>query len=208
MTLGLGTGSTVHYLLDEIAARIEARTLRDIRGIATSEATARRASELGIPLVPLDAETALDLAIDGADEVDPELRLIKGMGGALLREKIVAAASAAVYIIVDEDKLVQRLGTRSPLPVEVDPFGAAWHTRFFREQGAEPVLRRTAEGQPTVTDGGHYLVDCRYAGGIANPDALAAALAARPGIVEHGLFIGLASAVFVGSESGVRILRR
>lgn len=206
MAVGLGTGSTVRYLLHEIADRRGRGEWKRIVGVPTSEATARSAAGLDIPLSTLDEHPHLDLTIDGADEVDPELRLIKGLGGALLREKIVATASESVVIVVDAAKLVERLGTRAPLPVEVDPFGRTVHEPFIRGLGAEPSLRRAGDGEPLVTDGGNLIYDSRFPDGISDPEEVAARLNARPGIVEHGLFLGIASAVVVAEESGTRVL--
>lgn len=208
MAVGLGTGSTVRYLLEEIADRRGRGEWKRVVGVPTSEDTTRRATALGIPLSTLDDHPDLDLTIDGADEVDPELRLIKGLGGALLREKIVAAASATVVIVVDSAKLVERIGTRAPLPVEVDPFGRTVHEPFIRALGAEPALRLDGEAGPLVTDGGNMIYDARFPGGIPDPEALAARLDARPGIVEHGLFLGLATAVVVADASGTRVMER
>lgn len=208
MVVGLGTGSTVRHLLDHVAERRAAGEWADIVGVPTSEQTRVRARELGIPLRTLEEAPEVDLTIDGADEVDPDLRLVKGLGGALLREKIVATASRELVIIVDEGKLVDRLGTRAPLPVEVDPFGAALQPAFFRSLGCEPALRRTAEGAPLVTDGGNLIFDCRFPDGIADPEGLEAALDRRVGIVENGLFLGFATAVVVAGSGGVRVIRR
>jgi len=208
MVVGLGTGSTVRHLLDHIARRRAEGGWRDIVGVPTSEQTAARARELGIPLSTLDDTPEVDLTIDGADEVDPDLRLIKGLGGALLREKIVATASRQLVIIVDGSKVVDRLGTRAPLPVEVDPFGAPIQPAFLRSLGADPVLRRTAAGSPLVTDGGNLIFDCRFPDGIADPEALENRLDGRVGVMENGLFLGLATAVVVAAPEGVRILER
>ncbi|HEV2147844.1 MAG TPA: ribose-5-phosphate isomerase RpiA [Longimicrobiaceae bacterium] len=208
MTVGLGTGSTVRHLLDHVAERRAAGEWQGIVGVPTSEQTAARARELGIPLATLDEAPGVDLTIDGADEVDPELRLIKGLGGALLREKVVATASRRLVVIVDESKIVRKLGTRAPLPVEVDPFGAAIQPDFLRSLGAEPALRRTPDGAPVVTDGGNLIFDCRFPGGIDDPEGLEARLDGRVGVMENGLFLGLASAVVVAGEDGVRVLER
>ncbi len=207
MTLGLGTGSTVRYLLEHLAARRAGGEWRKVVGIPTSDDTTRRARALGIPLRTLEERPQVDLTIDGADEVDPQLRLIKGLGGALLREKLVAVASRALIIMVDRSKQVSRLGTRAPLPVEVDPFGAAIQPSYLRSLGGEPALRRTAEGSVFVTDGGNHIFDCRFPEGIENPEALELALDRRPGILENGLFLGLATAVVIAGEGGVRVLR-
>lgn len=207
MVLGLGTGSTVRYLLEEIAARLSRREWTHIVGVATSEDTARRAQALGIPMGQLADHPEIDLTIDGADEVDPRLDLVKGLGGALMREKIVASVSRELVIIVDESKRVERLGTRAPLPVEVDAFAAPVLTRFFRELGAEPSLRLAA-GEPFRTDGGNLIYDCRFRDGIDDPPALDARLRERPGVLETGLFIGMAGRVVVAGGSEVQVLFR
>lgn len=207
MRLGLGTGSTVRFSLSRLGERIRRGELRDVVGVPTSRETERLAHELGIPLTTLSEHMYLDLTIDGADEVDPDLNLIKGMGGALLREKIVATASRRLIIVADDSKLVSRLGTRSPLPVEVDPFG--WQTLlpFLERLGARAELRRTAAGAPVVTDGGHYIIDCRF-DGIEDPYRLETVLNNRPGILENGLFLNMADAVVVASPEGVRVLEK
>lgn len=207
MVLGLGTGSTVRHLLDVIAERRAGGDWGGIVGVPTSIDTQRRCERLGIPLATLADQPRLDLTIDGADEVDPELRLIKGLGAALLREKIVAAASRELVIVADDTKVVDRLGTRAPLPVEVDPFGAAVQPDFLRSLGADPVLR-VRDGQPVVTDGGNLIYDCRFPGGIADPEALEVALALRPGVVETGLFLGMATAVVIAGGGGVQVRQR
>jgi ribose 5-phosphate isomerase A len=207
MRLGLGTGSTAALFLEELAARLRRGTLRDIAGVPTSRRTARQATELEIPLTTLDRDPTLDLVVDGADEVDPSLDLIKGLGGALLWEKVVAQAGRRMVVVVDSAKLVDRLGTRAPLPVEIVPFGVAAQEAFLRDIGAEPTLRRDEGGEPYVTDSGHNILDARFPEGIADPPSLDAALAARAGIVESGLFLGLADTVIVGREDGsVRVI--
>lgn len=208
MVVGLGTGSTVRHLLDEIARRRSAGEWGRIIGIPTSEDTARKARDLGIPLGTLDDHPEIDLTVDGADEVDPALDLIKGLGGALMREKIVAAASREVVIVVDRSKRVQQLGTRAPLPVEVEPFGASLHESFFRALGAEPALRPASDGQPYRTDGGNLIWDCRFKSGIGNAGELQQRLNARPGILESGLFVGLATRVVVAGDRDVEVLER
>lgn len=208
MVVGLGTGSTVRHLLDVIAERRGAGEWQRVVGVPTSVDTQRRAAALGIPLATLAERPAIDLTIDGADEVDPELRLIKGLGGALLREKIVAAASARLVIVADDSKVVARLGTKAPLPVEVDPFGEPVQPAFLRLLGCEPVLRRGDGGQPYLTDGGNHILDCRFPGGIADPEGLERALALRPGIVESGLFLGMAEVAVIAGADGVRVMRR
>ncbi len=207
MVLGLGTGSTARFALEALAERRRRGELRDIVGIPTSVATQQAAELLGVPLTTLEDHPRIDLTMDGADEVDPFLDLIKGLGGALLWEKIVASASERLVILVDETKLVDRLGQKAPLPVEVVPFGWATHTEAVRALGGEPALR-TRNGEPFRTDGGHYIVDCRFADGIADTRAVEDALRARVGVVETGLFLGMATTVVVGTDDGPRIMER
>jgi ribose 5-phosphate isomerase A len=209
MKLGIGTGSTAREFVSALG-RAVSRGL-EIVGVPTSETTRRQADGLGIPLTTLDDCTELDLTIDGADEIDSSLRLIKGGGGALLREKIVAASSRQMLVIVDSSKKVARLGAFS-LPVEVAPFGLASTTRRVARACADlglegPIVLRAREGQTFVTDGGHYILDCAL-GSIGDPQGLALALAATPGVMEHGLFLGLASAAVVAGPDGVETLRR
>ncbi len=208
--VGLGTGSTVRYLLEAIAERRSAGEIPEILGVPTSDDTARRAIALGIPLGSLDDHPELDIALDGADEIDPELNLIKGLGGALLREKIVVSVAKRFIVLADRSKLVDRLGLRSPLPVEIDPFGLGVQIPFLRGLGAEPTLRRDDRGEPYRTDGGHFILDCRFDEGIDNPTALATVLNARPGVMEHGLFLGVASEAIVArtDDREVDILSR
>jgi ribose 5-phosphate isomerase A len=206
MVLGLGTGSTARHLLEILAARLRDGALHDLVGVPTSRATERHALELGFPLATLEEEPRIDLTLDGADEVDPELRLIKGLGGALLWEKIVATVSERVVIVVDESKLVDELGEAAPLPVEVVPFGWTTHLGFLDLLGARATLRRRADGEPLVTDGGHYLLDCQFEGGIVEPERIERELRQRVGIVETGFFLDLADTVVVGGVDGVRVL--
>jgi ribose 5-phosphate isomerase A len=208
MKLGLGTGSTARLVLEALAVRRERGELTDIVGVPTSIATRDDALRLGIPLTSLDVEPRLDMTLDGADEVDPALDLIKGLGGALLREKIVAAATDRVVIVVDESKLVDRLGTRSPLPVQVVPFG--WRTALapIAEVGARPELRLTADGSPFSTDDGHYIIDCHFPHGIGDAQATETRLLRCPAVVETGLFLGMASTVVVAAPGDVRLLER
>jgi ribose 5-phosphate isomerase A len=208
MTVGLGTGSTIRFLLEELALRMRLDRLERIRGVPTSEDTARRSVALGIPLISLEEAGELDLTIDGADEVDSELRLIKGLGGALLREKIVAAASRRLVIVVDESKMVERLGTRAPLPVEVEPFGRRVHESFFRELGADPVLRVQDDNLPFRTDGGHFIYDCSFEAGINDPEELERRLDTRPGIIESGLFLGMANHIVIARSEGLQVMNR
>ncbi len=204
MRLGLGSGSTARHFVDLIGAAV--RNGLTIVGVPTSEATARQARELGIPLTTLDETPELDLTVDGADEIDGALRLIKGGGGALLREKIVAAASRRMVVVADASKRVTRLG-RFPLPIELVPFGAAATIRRVEQAAAAlglagPLTLRRRGGALFVSDGGHYILDCAF-GAIADPEALAQALAFIPGVVDYGLFIGMASAAIVAGPAGV-----
>jgi len=200
MTVGLGTGSTVHFALLRLAERVRQDRLR-LRGVPTSLDTEHKAREWGIPLTTLDEVGHIDLTLDGADEIDAEFRMIKGGGGALLREKVVASISTREVIVVGEDKLVARLGAAFPLPVEVVPFARAVAERELARRGAVPTLRRR-EGRIYTTDNGNQILDCRFAGGIADPAALERALASVPGIVETGLFIGLAHVLVIGRRDG------
>jgi ribose 5-phosphate isomerase A len=205
MIVGLGTGSTAAFAVNHLAERVK-QGLR-ILGIPTSERTAAHARVLGIPLSSLAEEPNVDITIDGADEVEEaNLNLIKGLGGALLREKIVAGASKKLVIIIHRSKLVSRLGTHQPVPVEVVPFGWEVTARNLSDLGVKPTLRRNPDGEPFRSDGGNCIVDCSF-----ESSASAAELAGRldhvVGVVEHGLFIGLTSEVHVADDSGVRILR-
>ena len=205
MTIGLGTGSTAIFATRRIAQRIRRGALSNIRAVPTSLATEAAALELGIPLTALDAQTRIDITIDGADEVDPALNLIKGGGGALLREKIVAQATHRFVIVIDESKLVPQLGTRWAVPVEVVPFGWQSQAEFLRGLGAQVQLRQAA-GQPYQTDQGNLILDCDF-GKIADAAHLARTLKTRAGIVEHGLFIEMADDVIVAGAGGLRHLR-
>lgn len=206
MVIGLGTGSTARHVLELLSERLRAGELRNLVGVPTSRATERHALELGFPLATLDEEPRIDLTLDGADEVDPELRLIKGLGGALLWEKIVASASERVVIVVDEGKLVEELGAKAPLPVEVVPFGWTTHLGYLDLLGARATLRRNSAGEPFVTDGGHYLLDCQFEDGILEPERVERELRQRVGVVETGLFLDLADNVVVGGPNGIRVL--
>jgi ribose 5-phosphate isomerase A len=209
MRLGLGTGSTARHFVDLLGARV--RDGLDVVGVPTSEATRAQAAALGIPLRTLDDLPELDLTVDGADELDPELRLIKGGGGAHLREKIVASASRRMVVIADESKLVERLG-HYPLPIEVVPFGLAAVRRTIEAALAAsgcagPLVLRSGSDGPYVTDNGNWILDARL-GSIADANALATALDGIAGVVEHGLFIGLADAAILAADGGLRILGR
>jgi ribose 5-phosphate isomerase A len=213
MTLGLGSGTTSSLFVDLLGKKLQEGTLHDLRGVATSEATARRAREWGIPIISLSqtnpgGEPRLDLAIDGADEVDPNLDLIKGLGRALLREKVVEIHADRLVIMVVESKLVPRLGTRCPLPVEIIQFEVETHLHWLGSLGCRTELWREEDGSPVITDNGNYLALCWFDGGIDDVPSLATRLAGRPGIVEHGLFLNMASQVIVASEAGVRIMER
>ena len=214
MTLGLGTGSTAEAVIRELGSRVAAGLT--IAGVPTSERTARLASELRIPLRTLDDIERLDLGIDGADEIDPNLELIKGRGGALLHEKLVALACADYLIVAAAEKGVPQLGIRTPLPVEVVPFGWRLTAARLGALGLRPTLRATAGKDsgstdapvPYVSDGGHYVLDCAT-GPVADPATLAGAIKAVPGVVEHGLFVGLARrALTVEADGTVRERRR
>lgn len=206
MVLGLGSGSTASYAIEMIGERLGDGRLKDIVGVPTSSRTAELATQVGITLSTLEEHLVIDLTIDGADEVDPHLNLIKGAGGALLHEKIVARASRQEIIIVDDSKLVQLLGTKCSLPVEVIPFGWGSYLPALNELGCDPVLRMQRRAEPYRTDEGNYIVDCRFPR-IDDPQTMERRLNLLPGVVENGLFIGLASVVLVASESGVRELR-
>jgi ribose 5-phosphate isomerase A len=205
MRLGLGTGSTANEVLATLGARLADGRLHDLVGVPTSDATAARCGELGIPLATLDALRRLDVAIDGADEIDPELRLVKGLGGAHLREKVVACAADRFVVVADDSKLVGRLGERAPLPVEVIPFARAACERRLEGLGWLPALRVAHDGRPFATDEGNLILDCRR-GDWSAPERLAAELAGVPGVVEHGMFLGIAAAAYVATPSGVRVL--
>lgn len=202
--VGLGSGSTALHVVNILGQRVS-HGLRII-GIPTSERTGREAHRLGIPLSTLAEHDHIDITIDGADEVDvSNLNLLKGRGGALLREKIVATVTERLIIVIDETKLVDRLGVQSPLAVEVALF--AWHVvaRRLRSRGAVPTRRTIREGEPFITDGGHFILDCAF-GAIDDPEQLQQELDRMVGVVEHGLFLGLASRVIVGGANGVRVL--
>ena len=204
MVLGLGTGSTASFMVEELGKRV-AQGLRVV-GIPTSERTAQQAQGLGIPLVDFNTHAVIDLTIDGADEVHTgTLDLIKGLGGALLREKIVAAASRRMIVIVDEGKLVPALG-RVRLPVEVVRFGWQATAARLRDTGADPALRG-APDDPFRTDGGNHILDCAFPA-IPDPASLQARLKIITGVVETGLFIGLATQVIAGGPAGIRTLER
>jgi ribose 5-phosphate isomerase A len=210
MRLGLGTGSTARHFVELLGERVQAGL--NVVGVPTSETTRSDAARLGIPLTTLDDTPELDLTVDGADEIGPDLALIKGGGGALLREKIVASASAAMIVIADASKYVPVLG-RFPLPIEVVPFGFTATRRAIEAASAaagspgSAILRRGSDGHAFVTDGGHWILDAALER-IADPRRLADRLAAIAGVVEHGLFIGLAQTAIIADGSGVRVIER
>ncbi|GIW08431.1 MAG: ribose-5-phosphate isomerase A [Dehalococcoidia bacterium] len=199
MTLGLGTGTTAELLFPFLRERIAAGWR--VSGVCTSQRTAELAAAAGVPIVPLQHARQLDLTIDGADEVDPALRIVKGRGGALLREKMVAQASRREIIVVDDSKLVTTLGTRAPLPVEVVPFGWEAVRERLAALGAADVTLRQSGGAPFLTDNGNLILDCRFSA-IDDPEALDVAIHRIAGVVEHGLFLGLADTVIVGKADG------
>jgi ribose 5-phosphate isomerase A len=208
MKLGLGTGSTAAHFVELLAERVGAGL--DVVGVPTSEATRVQAARLGVRLTTLDETPRLDMTVDGADEFDRELRLIKGGGGALLREKIVAAASERMVVIADRTKLVDRLG-RFPLPIEVVPFGLASTRMHVIDQAADAgcfgdvVLRSAKGGGAFITDNGNYILDCAFQE-IEEPELLAEALAVIPGVVEHGLFLGLADRAVLAGAAGIEVI--
>ena len=203
MKLGLGTGSTVAHFLDALGERLRSGSLTGIVGAPTSERTEAAARRLAIPLGSLTELGTLDLTVDGADEVDPGLDLIKGLGGALLREKMVAQVSRRFLVIADARKRVESLGTTVPLPVEVVRFEHESHLAWLRDLGAEPELRVDPKGVPYVTDNGNFIIHCRFRGGIGDTLDLQGALAARAGIVETGLFLGFATEALIAGDGGV-----
>ncbi len=210
MRLGLGTGSTARHFVDLLGEKVAAGL--EVICVPTSEATARQAADLNIPLSDLDALDRLDLTVDGADEIDPALNLIKGGGGALLREKIVAAASDAMIVIADSSKCVEALG-RFPLPIEVNLFGLGATRRAVAEivsaHGAEGglLLRGEDKGKAFVTDGGHLILDAFF-GRISRPEALSSDLLNIPGVVQHGLFLNMCSKAYVATPNGVETLKQ
>lgn len=207
MIVGLGTGSTAIHAVREIARRYAAGELPGLRTFATSAEVAHAATEAGLPLIDDEGPAAIDVTIDGADEVDPQLNVIKGGGGALLHEKVVAQATKRQIIVVDEAKLSPRLGTIHSLPVEVIPFGRGSQEKFLASLDGNPVLRRDKDGQPFRTDEGNFIYDCAF-GPIDNPEELGAELCNRAGVVDHGLFLGMTDDLIVAGASGLRHLQR
>jgi ribose 5-phosphate isomerase A len=202
MCLGFGTGSTTAYALDAIARRVEEEDL-NVRGVPTSFAAERRARRLGLPLTSLDADPDLDLALDGADEVDDQLRLIKGRGAAHTREKVVATQASRFIVLVDPSKQVEQIGRERVLPVEVLPMAVTPVRRTLEAWGGDTNLRMgESKDGPTVTDQGLWVVDARFPDGIGAPSELNRALNAAPGVLDHGLFLDLATDVLVGHPDG------
>lgn len=207
MVLGLGSGSTAKYAVAKIGELWQSGKLTDLVAIPTSEYTANQAQGYGVPLTTLDQHPVIDLAIDGADEVDPQLNLIKGLGGALLREKMVESCAKRFIIIVDGSKPVEKLGTRGPLPVEVVQFNWKAQTRWLESLGCLPELRG-GEDHPFVTDNGNYIIHCTFPNGIDNPHTLGATLKNRTGVVEHGLFLNMATEVIVATDYGLQFMKK
>jgi ribose 5-phosphate isomerase A len=207
MVVGLGAGSTAAFALRRLGELLREGQLENILGVPCSLQVEKEARGLGFSLTTLEEHPQLDLTIDGADEVDPNLNLIKGGGGAVLREKIVAQASRREIIVVDESKLSPTLGTHWPLPVEVMPFGWRSQIPFLESLGARVVLRHDIDGSPFQTDQGNWLLDCHF-GPIPDPGRLATELSQRAGVIEHGLFLGLATDVVVAADKGIRHLKR
>jgi len=206
MLLGLGTGSTATFFVEALGQKVKDGL--QVEGVPTSEDTRALALRLGIKIVDLPSDRPLDLTVDGADEVEVStLNLIKGLGGALLREKIVASASAKMIVVVDESKLVKKLGSKTPVPIEIVRFGWQRTSERLKRLGAEPVLRLGKDGTPFITDGGNYITDCRFAQ-IEHPGQLADDLAKVVGVVETGLFIGIASLVIAAKSDGVKQIER
>ncbi|MBE2200454.1 MAG: ribose-5-phosphate isomerase RpiA [Anaerolinea sp.] len=205
MVVGLGTGSTAVFAVRALGKLLQDGRLHTIVAIPTSEATAREAERVGIPLTTLDQHPLIDVGIDGADEITPTLDLIKGLGGALLREKIITLATKRFIVIADSSKKVPRLGIRAPLPVEVIPFARQPVHDYLVSLGARPVLR-ARQGQPFITDEGNIILDCHFDNGIPDPLWLAQAIKQRPGVVEHGLFLGLAQTAVIAGTTGIELL--
>ena len=207
MIVGLGTGSTADYFLEALGEAVRSDKLKGIRGVPTSKYSELRAQKLGITIASLAECPHPDITIDGADEVDPNLDLIKGAGGALLREKVVAQNSKRLVIIIDPSKLVTRLGEHFPLPVEVTHFGHESQELFFKSLGCTPTLRKDKAGHPFDTDNGNYIYDCRF-DHLGDAAAIQSKLKTRAGIVESGFFLGMADEVIVGKDNGVEVRKR
>lgn len=208
MVVGLGVGSTAIHALRRLAERLQQGELQNIVGIPAAKRVEQAALEFGIPLTTLDEHPQIDLTFDGADEVDPSLNLIKGGGGALLREKVVAQASTREIIMIDESKLVQVLGQGWPIPVEVLPFALGAVTRFMtKELGGQAILRKNGDGSLYQSDNANLIVDLNL-GALADPYAIAQALDGCAGVLGHGLFLDLTSAVVIAGATGIRVIER
>lgn len=207
MVLGLGTGLTANFAIREISRLLKEGSLKDIVGIPSSNQTEKLALEFGIPLITFEQKSEIDLNIDGADEVDPDLNLIKGGGGALLREKIIAQSSTRNIIVVDEQKMSQKLGTKWAVPVEIIEFSYKPVAKYLEDLGAEVTLRKNQNGETFKTDQGNIIVDCNF-GQIENLGELNKALNSKAGIVEHGLFIGITDEVIIGKSETVELLKK
>ncbi len=205
--VGLGSGSTARLVVELLGKALREGRLTDVVGVPTSDETEALATKAGIPLLPWQPHDPIDIAIDGADEVTPALDLVKGLGGALLREKTVAKRAVQFIVVVDDSKLVPRLCTHAPLPVEVHP--SAWQVEAKFLQGFGAVSsRREVDGRPFITDNGNYIIDARFAQGIDDAPGMARRLEVRPNVKAHGLFLGMAHVVVVAAESELRILTR
>ncbi|MBU4606086.1 MAG: ribose-5-phosphate isomerase RpiA [Proteobacteria bacterium] len=207
MTVGLGYGSTALLFVRSLAKKVASGELKDITGVACALAMDKEARSLGLSVSTLDEHPVMDLTVDGADEVDPALNLIKGGGGALLREKVVAQASKREIIIVDESKMSAQLGDKWALPVEVVPFALRPVSEYVSSLGAVVKLRLMQGGEPLVTDQGNWIIDCNF-GPMPDPAGVARSLEGRAGLVDHGLFLGLASEVIVAGATGIRRITR
>ena len=207
MVLGLGTGSTANFAIREISRLLKEGSLKDIVGIPSSNQTEKLALELGIPLISFEQKSGIDLNIDSADEVDPDLNLIKGGGGALLREKIIAQSSTRNIIVVDEQKMSQKLGTKWAVPVEIIEFSYKPVAIYLEDLGAELALRKNQNGEIYRTDQGNMIADCNF-GQIQDLNELNKALNSKAGIVEHGLFIGIADEVIIGKPDTIEYLKK
>jgi ribose 5-phosphate isomerase A len=208
MTIGVGTGRTTRFFIDSLGDKYQQGQIRDICAVPTSLATGSMLAGYGIPIVSLSEHPTLDLAVDGADEVDPSLNLIKGLGRALMREKIVEIHANRLVIIVDEMKLVPRLGSMIQLPVEILQFEAKRHIQWLNSLGCRAEQWLETDGSFVVTDNGNYLALCRFEDGISDPYQLACELSQRPGILEHGLFLDMATDVIAAGENGIRHMKR
>ena len=208
MVIGLGTGSTTRFFIDLLGRKIQSGELKNISGVPTSKTTAAQSRAVGIPLTTLKDHPLLDIAVDGADEVDPNLNLIKGMGGAFLREKIIEASAGFFLVIVDESKIVKQLGIKTPLPVEIVEFEVDATVNWLNGLGCDAVLNLLDDGSPVLTDNNNYLAHCYFKEGIKDVYKLSRILNDKTGVVAHGLFLDMADAVIVAGMLGVSVLER